>query len=85
MSLAQSREFQLSQIRKLQHELESATPGRCKEIEAEIATRTQDIRNLEVLLKQQQEPTKHDAPKVKEYSREVPQQGEGIGGSRKPQ
>lgn len=84
MSIAQSREFQLSQIRKLQQESQSATPERCKEIEAEIATRTEDIRRLEAISQQQKQKTKHAPPTVKEYRREVPQTGEGIGGSRKP-
>ena len=42
MSKAQSREFQLNQIRKLEKEMQSATPARQKEIEADIAVRTKD-------------------------------------------
>jgi hypothetical protein len=55
MTTAQSREYQLHEIRKLERESRSATPERQREIEAEISTRTQDIRRLEELLRQQQE------------------------------
>jgi predicted nucleic acid-binding Zn-ribbon protein len=82
MSKAQSREFQLNQIRKLEKEVQSASSDRRKEIENEIAVRTKDIRNLEELIQQEQGKTKHDIPKVKQYDREVPQTGKGIGGSR---
>ena len=82
MSMEQSREFQLSQIRKLQKEMRSASPERCQEIEDEIATRTKDIKNLEELMRPQQNKTLRQRSEAKEYEREVPQTGKGIGGSR---
>ena len=48
--MAQSRQIQLDKIRKLEQEAQSATPDRCKEIEAEIAMRTEDIRRLDALM-----------------------------------
>jgi uncharacterized NAD-dependent epimerase/dehydratase family protein len=49
--MAQTRQTQLDKIRKLEQEAQSATPDRCKEIEAEIVMRTEDIRRLEALLR----------------------------------
>ena len=57
--MAQSRQIQLDKIRKLEQEAQSATPDRCKEIEAEIAMRTEDIRRLDVLMHW------HRTPKMK--------------------
>lgn len=49
--MAKSRQAQLDKIRKLEQELRSATPDRCREIEAEIAVRTEDVRRLEALMR----------------------------------
>jgi len=49
--MAQSRQTQLDKIRQLEQEARSATPDRCKEIEAEIAMRMEDVRRLEALMR----------------------------------
>src|ERR1700688_1633247 len=68
MTIAQSREYQLQEIRKLERESKSATPERQREIEAVINTRTQDLRRLEALLQQQQEPTPSPGGTEAEYA-----------------
>ena len=49
--MAQSLQSQLDKIRELEQESRSAMPDRCREIEAEIAVRTEDVRRLEALMR----------------------------------